>query len=805
MIPNKTEEQILYNQFKFYDLESSGYCSLSNFIKTNDRLGVVLPEIKDFEVIFDYFADPETSLLNYKKFIHDIFKFKATDLKESKDIDKEDDFIYILTKKIMYRGGPFVLIDIEKNLEMNDFEEKKKLNTEEFLKVLQRCKIFLSPEESRMLYKGSDYFGNDVVKYQKLINILLMQFWDEKKLSLSKEIYYLLTNNGKKDLTFNIMKKYFNDVLQDSEEKKYFLKFIEEYKTTNKINSNKPLNQKDLINFLKYYNFGQNSDVYLTDLINIIRDDDIKDKKKLNIDDKNIIRSINQQQNKRQKKINNFLGKDYTIEYEKFNEINDKLREKFIKFGRKSIFSFLKHFKFYDNNTKCISKYDFSKIIKDFNIQLTVDEIDIIFKIYGTDKIGSSISYEKYFDDLILNYSSKKRQDVIEYIYDTIKDRGESLEREIDISFLKEIYNPKNNYFKEDETDNKLDFDDCLELYHYSYKGNKYDEMSDKEFIEFYLFISFLIPSDEDFIFMISNEWRIPLNKIKDRNNEKKLNNLIKIKGFDINKNLSKISNYAQLGENVNDYQENVYPPYNNNELNDDYSNYNLNKNKPALNRRDFGIDNNNKRINTIKNYDFPKEEKINALAILTDVLRSRGIRGVLYLYSQFLHSCKDINKITFEDFLYVFKIQHIDLGDNVIKEIFSLFSLNNYYLDFYSFIRNYKKELNESKLNVVEQAFSLIDKKGIDKIPLNVIKMRYNAKQHPDVLKGIISEEEKLMEFLDTFDLCYNILKMDSKCENNENDDYVNFEIFANFYEYVSFIYPRDIEFQNVVNSTWN
>lgn len=125
MIPNKTEEQILYNQFKFYDLESSGYCSLSNFIKTNDRLGVVLPEIKDFEVIFDYFADPETSLLNYKKFIHDIFKFKAINLKENKDIDKEDDFIYILTKKIMYRGGPFVLIDIEKNLEMNDFEEKK--------------------------------------------------------------------------------------------------------------------------------------------------------------------------------------------------------------------------------------------------------------------------------------------------------------------------------------------------------------------------------------------------------------------------------------------------------------------------------------------------------------------------------------------------------------------------------------------------------------------------------------------------------------------------------------------------------
>ena len=72
MIPNKTEEQILYNQFKFYDLESSGFCSLPNFIKTNDRIGVVLPEIEDFEIIFNYFADKDTFLLNYKEFIHDI-------------------------------------------------------------------------------------------------------------------------------------------------------------------------------------------------------------------------------------------------------------------------------------------------------------------------------------------------------------------------------------------------------------------------------------------------------------------------------------------------------------------------------------------------------------------------------------------------------------------------------------------------------------------------------------------------------------------------------------------------------------
>ena len=73
MIPNKTESQILYQQFKYYDLESTGFCTLQNFIRVQNRIGVVLPKVKDLEKIFEYFCDPETSLLNYKKFCNIIF------------------------------------------------------------------------------------------------------------------------------------------------------------------------------------------------------------------------------------------------------------------------------------------------------------------------------------------------------------------------------------------------------------------------------------------------------------------------------------------------------------------------------------------------------------------------------------------------------------------------------------------------------------------------------------------------------------------------------------------------------------
>ena len=70
------------------------------------------------------------------------------------------------------------------------------------------------------------------------------------------------------------MKKYFEDIIKDSEEKKFFLHFIDAYKSINNININKTMNQKHLLTFLKFYNFGQISDSFFTVLIDILKDDD---------------------------------------------------------------------------------------------------------------------------------------------------------------------------------------------------------------------------------------------------------------------------------------------------------------------------------------------------------------------------------------------------------------------------------------------------------------------------------------------------------------------------------------------------
>ena len=824
MIPNKTEEQILYQQFKFYDLDSSGFCTLQNFIKANDRLGVVLPKLENFEIIFNYFSDPETSLLNYRKFIREIFNFKSSDIKANLDSEKkeeipENNFIDILTDKIIERGGTFALIELVKNLQMVDFEGNKRMNIDNFIKALQRCKIFLNTNEMESLFNDYNIFENGIVKYQIIINIILEQFWDDEKLSLSEEIYYLLTGNGRRNASLNVLKNYFDQILADSLDKKFFIEFINEYKTINKINISQTMILKELVEFLKYYNFGRQSNKYLIDLINILKDQEEADIIKRS--DKNKESGFKKlKQNKKEaelegKKINNFLGEGY--ENPKMNEINAKLREKLIKFGRKTLFNFLKHFKFYDNKTKYITKYDFSKIFKNFNIKISIDDIDEIFKNYGIDKLHSSMNYELYLNDLILGYTPKERQAVINYIYDTILERGESLERDIDITFLKQMYNENNNYFIKDRNENRIDFEECLELYHYSYNGLKTDKVSKKEFCFFYYFISLLVSSDADFYFMITNEWRVPLDNLNNIISKGNTLDMLKFADKGVRRNLSNMSRIAQLGENTKDYQGNMNSNDNNNyeQDKDKYdSNIDNTENdniKYPLNRKDFEDQyspDKNMNINKNKNkYDKGKDE---SLSLLTNKLLKRGLRGILYLYSQFLSFCPNVNKITYNDFCLVFKIQHIDLDTNTLHNIFDLYSSKNNnekesYLDFYSFIRTYKKELNENKLNAVEKAFSLIDKKGEDKVPLDVIKMKYSAKKHPDVLNGKYTEDEKIMEFLDCFQMCYEILKMDNREQRDENGEFVDFEIFANFYEYVSFIFPKDKDFQYVISSTWN
>ena len=736
-IPNKKYETILYDQFRHFDLDSSGICSLQNFIKVNQRLGVVLKDPKDFEKIFLFFSKPGTSLLFYKEFVKDIFCFTSTrDRKYKCRKCSSDNFTFIeaLTRKIMSNKGIFTLIELVKNIKMIDYESMRFITLNDFINALKKSEINLNEEEKGKIFIEYDYYSNGVIKYEILINLILEQFWDEHKNNLTEKIYYLISNNGKKFISLNYIQELFQRIMDDNYSKRKLIKLIDEYKLINNNSSISPISLKDFKKFFKYYSFGNPDENILIDIISKLQPGFFNS----NNNDGNIY------QFKKYFNESNSPNIKYRHKYsrsmDKLNNINmgkiiKRLRKIFIEYGRKSFFNFIKQFRYYENNERQIDRNNFRIVFNSYNINLSIEEIDIIFNKFSIDNMKNLIFYEDFLKYMAVNSSNYYRQEIIKYVYETIIERSSSLNKDLDLSFLKELYNPKNNFFIKDETDNILEFIDCLEIFHYLYKSFKSNKLHKKEFIDFYRFISFLIYSDNDFISLILNEWRIPQNK-----------------------------------------------------FNDFLSNLNI-------------IDNNNNNStdtnNNLKNY---------FLLELKNILINKGVKGLINLHHKFMSYSPNISKITIYDFINILQLEHINFDKNNYNEIFNYFSSkeNGTYLDYDRFIRFFKKELNDKKLNIVEKIFlSLKYDTGDNKeIPLNEIKKKYNASRHPEVITGKKTEDEKLIEFRESFDINYDI--NNSEQTNNKLGKFVDFDTFANFYEYVSFIYNDDEDFINLLISTW-
>ena len=110
---------------------------------------------------------------------------------------------------------------------------------------------------------------------------------------------------------------------------------------------------------------------------------------------------------------------------------------------------------------------------------------------------------------------------------------------------------------------------------------------------------------------------------------------------------------------------------------------------------------------------------------------------------------------------------------------------------------------MNNIKLNSVQNVFEKLDSNGNNCVNISYIKKIFNPKGDIRVLKGEKNEEEILCEFLDCFDLNHYLLINNEKNENNKFN--LDFEEFANFYEYVSFLYDNDNDFINLIKKSWN
>ena len=132
-----------------------------------------------------------------------------------------------------------------------------------------------------------------------------------------------------------------------------------------------------------------------------------------------------------------------------------------------------------------------------------------------------------------------------------------------------------------------------------------------------------------------------------------------------------------------------------------------------------------------------------------------------------------------FQKAIHDFQIQ-IDPKD--VSTLFRIFDVNNDgQIDFDEFLRYVVGPMNQFRTNLVLRAFDKMDKDGNGVLEVSDIKGTYNARNHPDVRSGKKTEDEVLMEFLETFEMHYNVKK------GYQADGRVTKEEFIEYYNNIS------------------
>ncbi len=98
---------------------------------------------------------------------------------------------------------------------------------------------------------------------------------------------------------------------------------------------------------------------------------------------------------------------------------------------------------------------------------------------------------------------------------------------------------------------------------------------------------------------------------------------------------------------------------------------------------------------------------------------------------------------------------------------------------------------MNQTRKQICIAAFKKLDISGDGLIDITDIKVKYNAKKHPDVMMNKRTEDEVLYDFLDTFEANYSLNHPES------HDHTITLDEWIDYYNNVSCNIDNDEYFQ--------
>ena len=542
-----------------------------------------------------------------------------------------------------------------------------------------------------------------------------------------------------------------------------------------------------------------------------------------------------------------------------------------------------------DNNSE--NKNYFQKLINIFSNKINVNN-GITYYTFAhalktlEDKSTNSISIEKLLsifeemqidinqDDLInfysiLDYTQSNKvstDEILRLIKGDISEQRKILivskfalmDKEktgtIPINLVKELYNSK---FHPDAFLGKKTEEDVYKEFLYTFdifcqiNGLK-DEISFKDFIEYYTPISASILNDNYFDDIIYGVWNIEdTNNVKNNNNN--MNNLNENQIIDNKNNYNynenniqidkrnnfQINNNINLAKSQNINMNSHIRPFspNNNEgnikkqrmtpyynprgspegkgikmfrqlrFNPITNEYIMSPMTPEKNINNQNYNNNiyndiNINNNYLENNNNLNPNGINKIDLLRNLLAKRGQKSIFIIQRMFyIYDRNQTGEIPFEKLCDIFEIYNMNLTKEEIFEFFNILDKEHKGIIKYNdLIQLLINNISQNREILIKKLFEKFNTNGF--VLINDLKQSFNPTKHPDVLNQIKNEDEIFLDYIDSLE----IFKEYNGNLNNENvkSGYMSYEDFSNFFKQLSLSILDDKYFDYLINNCW-
>jgi Ca2+-binding EF-hand superfamily protein len=458
----------------------------------------------------------------------------------------------------------------------------------------------------------------------------------------------------------------------------------------------------------------------------------------------------------------------------KNSKVMDKFREKILSRGGKGILGLARQFKIFDDNhSMTLDLPELTKAIRDFRVDLSPNEIKVLFNLIDVDQSGE-VSYDEFLREIRGDMNNARKKFVDQAFSKLDLDKSGVVE----FSEIKQIYNVKKHpdvlSGKKTEDEAFMDFIETFQL-HASIKGKGVtdDEITRQEFQEYYENISASIDRDDYFALMMTNAW--------------KLGERPSYEGRSAWRNEDKDKSDSKGGAFA-------------------YNKRAKDTSIPVSQKAPWGTSEGKTSYNTSNNANqkslqIGKGGSGNMLKFREAVAR-RGVRGIMSLRRSFMIADDNNNKqIDINEFTKLIHDYRIPVESQDVRALFGEFDLDKSgEISYDEFLRGVCGEMNDFRMALAKRAFKVMDKDGSGEIDINDLRGVYNAKFHPDVKAGKKTEDEVLAEFLDTFEYHFNLLN-----DNKSKDRTITMEEWIEYYNNISMSIDNDKYFELMMTNAWN